>query len=137
MEAELHNLVPSVGELNADRSNLPYGEVPGEPRAYGDCDFEVADGLVEPAIGVRGDLARIYLAMDLWYDIGLTPEERAQFEAWSAADRPDMWEAERDRRIEIVEGAGNPFVLEAMRPRGGRVIADRPGLLGRTTVQTD
>jgi deoxyribonuclease-1 len=25
MEAELHNLVPSVGELNEDRSNLPYG----------------------------------------------------------------------------------------------------------------
>jgi endonuclease I len=48
--------------------------------------------------------------MDLWYDLGLTPEERAQFEAWSAADPPDMWEAERDRRIEAVEGAGNPFV---------------------------
>ncbi len=118
MEAELHNLVPSVGELNADRSNLPYGEVSGEPRAYGDCDFEVAHGLVEPAIGVRGDLARIYLAMDLWYDIGLTPEERAQFEAWSAADRPDMWEAERDARIEMVEGAGNPFVPPSNPPGG-------------------
>ncbi len=110
--------MPSVGELNADRSNLSYGDVPGEPRAYGACDFEVAHGLVEPAIGVRGDLARIYLAMDLWYDIGLTPEERTQFEAWSAADRPDMWEAERDGRIKAVESAGNPFVLEAMRSHG-------------------
>jgi deoxyribonuclease-1 len=81
MEAELHNLVPSVGELNAARSNLPYGEVPGEPRGYGACDFEVAGGVVEPAIEVRGDLARVYLAMDLWYDIGLTPQKRAQLEA--------------------------------------------------------
>jgi deoxyribonuclease-1 len=110
MEAELHNLVPSVGELNADRSSLPYGDVPGEPRAYGDCDFEVADGMVEPASGVRGDLARIYLAMDLWYDIGLTSEERAQFEAWSEADPPDMWEDERNERIQAVEGVGNSFV---------------------------
>jgi deoxyribonuclease-1 len=117
MEAEIHNLVPSVGELNADRSNLPYGDVPGEPRAYGDCDFEVADGVVEPAIGLRGDLARIYLAMDLWYDIGPAREERAQFEAWSKADPPDLWEVERDARIGAVEGAGNPFVLEAMRPQ--------------------
>jgi deoxyribonuclease-1 len=69
----LHNLVPSVGELNADRSSLPYGDVPGEPRAYGACDFEVAGGVAEPAAVLRGDLARIYLAMDLWYGIGPTP----------------------------------------------------------------
>ena len=88
MEAELHNLVPAVGELNADRSDLPYGEVPGEPRAYGACDFEVVDGVVEPAIRTRGELTRIYLAMDLWYDIGLTPEGAGSVCDVSAADPP-------------------------------------------------
>jgi endonuclease I len=37
----------------------------------------------------------------------------AQFEAWSEADPPDMWEADRDARIEAVEGEKNPFVVEA------------------------
>lgn len=36
MEADLHNLTPAVGELNGDRSNLPYGIVKGEPREYGE-----------------------------------------------------------------------------------------------------
>ncbi|HPY42666.1 MAG TPA: endonuclease, partial [Thiolinea sp.] len=35
MEADLHNLVPAIGELNGDRNNFPYGVVSGEPRAYG------------------------------------------------------------------------------------------------------
>lgn len=38
MEADLHNLAPSVGELNGDRSALPYGLMAGEPRKYGRCD---------------------------------------------------------------------------------------------------
>ena len=41
MEADLHNLRPTIGELNADRSNLPFGSVPMEPREYGMCDFEI------------------------------------------------------------------------------------------------
>ncbi|MDO6469820.1 endonuclease [Neptunomonas phycophila] len=41
MVTDLHNLVPSVGELNGDRSNFRFGMIPNEPRAYGQCDFEV------------------------------------------------------------------------------------------------
>lgn len=41
MVGDLRNLVPVVGELNADRSARPYGEVEGEPREFGACDFEV------------------------------------------------------------------------------------------------
>ena len=37
---DLVNLVPAIGELNADRSNLLYGEIIGEARKYGRCDFE-------------------------------------------------------------------------------------------------
>jgi deoxyribonuclease-1 len=41
IEADLHNLTPSIGEINGDRSDLPYGIVEGEPREYGQCDFEI------------------------------------------------------------------------------------------------
>ncbi len=35
MEADLQNLRPAVGELNAHRSDSPYGEIGGEPRECG------------------------------------------------------------------------------------------------------
>ncbi len=30
MEADLHNLVPAVGEINGDRSNYRFGMISGE-----------------------------------------------------------------------------------------------------------
>ena len=47
-----HNLFPAGGEVNGDRSNHAYGNVAGEPRAYGACDFEVGPG-AESRAGVR------------------------------------------------------------------------------------
>lgn len=35
MEHDLHNLVPAVGELQADRSDFDFGELEGETRMYG------------------------------------------------------------------------------------------------------
>lgn len=115
MEADLQNLVPSVGELNADRSDRPYGDAEGEPRAYGDCDFEVdfeAD-VAEPAESLRGDVARSYLYLSGVYGadaLPLSDAELAKFWAWHAEDPPDDWERERNRRITGIQGVGNPLV---------------------------
>jgi len=107
MEADLHNLVPAVGELNGDRSNLPYGEVQGEPRAYGKCDFEVDFVLdvVEPVASLRGNIARVYLYMHKAYPGGLplTGQQLATFRAWSKADPVDAWEHTRWTRVEAVQ----------------------------------
>ena len=45
MVSDLQNLVPSVGELNGVRANLPFGEVPGERREFGACDAPGVRGL--------------------------------------------------------------------------------------------
>ena len=57
------NLTPAIVEVNADRSNLPYSEIIGEKRVYGQCDFEYdsVNKVVEPSEEVRGDIARIQL----------------------------------------------------------------------------
>ena len=39
MEADLHNLVPAIGEINGDRSNFTFEHIDGEERVYGACDF--------------------------------------------------------------------------------------------------
>jgi deoxyribonuclease-1 len=35
MEGDMHNLVPAIGELNADRSNYRFSMLEGEKRRYG------------------------------------------------------------------------------------------------------
>ena len=36
-EADLHNLVPAIGEVNGDRSNYDFGWLPQKPSQYGAC----------------------------------------------------------------------------------------------------
>lgn len=99
-EADLHNLFPAAGELNGDRKDKPYGDIPGEERRYGVCDFEVSANAAEPREEVRGELARAILFMDRTYGPFLTDELRQRYQAWSDGDPPDDWELERERRIE-------------------------------------
>lgn len=112
IEADLHNLTPAVGELNGDRSNTPYGIVPGEPRLYGACDFEVSGKpkVTEPPDNVRGEAARIWLYMSDTYSIELTAAQRAMFEEWSKDDPVDSWERLRNERIDAAQGNVNPYV---------------------------
>ena len=58
MQADMYNLVPSVGELNGDRSNYSYGIIDGEARLYGECDFEVSGKKAEPKEDIRGDIRK-------------------------------------------------------------------------------
>jgi len=114
MEADLQNLVPAVGELNGDRSNFEFGEIPGEARIYGACDFEVdlSGRLAEPAESLRGEIARTYLYMHEAYPGGLPlrADERKRFEAWSIQDPPTPFERTRNHRISALQGGGNWFV---------------------------
>ena len=128
MEADLHNLVPELGELNAARSNFDFDEIEGEARDFGACDFEV-DGArkkVEVDPRLRGDIARAYLYMAERYGVVLEPLEKQRFLRWHRDDPPDAWERERNRRIRALQGTGNPYVerdAPRLSPRGGRAAA--------------
>ncbi len=107
--SDLYNLFPSVGEVNGARSNSVYGELPGEAREFGDCDFEVGSGVAEPAPALRGDVARAWLYMADTYGVDIGPH-RSMLEAWHREDPPDDWERERSRRIRAIQGRGNPWI---------------------------
>jgi deoxyribonuclease-1 len=109
---DLHNLTPSVGQVNGDRSNFRYGVIEGEERVYGACDFEVSKELklAEPQECQRGNLARVWLYMNWKHGVKISAEEKATFLAWSIADPVSSWEKERDKRIKGVQGNSNPFV---------------------------
>lgn len=111
-----NNLFPSVGEVNLDRFNHPYGEVPGEPRAYGECDAEVIEltgggKLFEPAEGkVRGTVARAMLYMAQVYGVNVELP-MSEVWKWHVNNPPEDWEMKRARLIAERTGLRNEWIL--------------------------
>lgn len=112
MEADMHNLVPAVGEVNGDRSNYSFAQIPGEIRNYGACDVEVAFKArkVEPADYIRGDIARTYFYMSDRYGLNISQKQTQLFNSWAKSDPVDEWERERNLKIAKVQGNLNPYV---------------------------
>lgn len=107
---DLHNLVPSIGQVNALRSHDRYGELAGEPRAFGACTIEDSKGVFEPADEQRGDTARIWFYMNWKHGVQIPEEEMRMFVRWHQQDPVSDWELERDQRIKAIQGNGNPWV---------------------------
>ena len=105
MEADMHNLVPAIGELNADRSNFRYGADKPKVGMYGECKFEVDFDANRAYVRdeIKGDIARAYLYMSKTYNINLSDQERKLMEAWNKQDPIDEWEIEKNKRIENIK----------------------------------
>lgn len=112
MEADMYNLYPAVGELNADRNNFRYGIIYGEERKYGACDFEVKDKVAEPKEDIRGDIARTYFYMEDTYGVRISDKQRKLFQVWDNQDPVSEWERIRADRIEAIQGNKNKFITK-------------------------
>ena len=110
MECDLMNLRPVIAALERERGDAAFGEVEGEPREFGRCDFEVKGEVAEPDASDRGEIARTYLYYEKVWDLKLSSEERERYERWNAEDPPDAWERERARRIAEIQGVANPAI---------------------------
>lgn len=118
MEADMHNLVPAIGELNGDRSNLPYAMVNGEPRAYGakvNMEIDFKTRTAEPPDNVYGDIARIHFYMRDRYKLVLSSQQLQLFTAWNNLDPVDAWEQKRNELIRQAQGNDNPYVTHYQR----------------------
>lgn len=117
MQADMHNLVPAIGEINGLRSNYSFAMISGEKREFGACDMEIEDGKAEPKPDIRGDIARIYFYMNSVYPgRGIISDKNVKlFEAWSKEDPVSAWECTRNQRIKAVQGNDNPFVSQYCR----------------------
>jgi len=112
MSVDLHNIVPAVLSINQSKANYPTGIVRGEPREFGQCNFEVGDipSRYEPAISIRGDVARTWLYMDDTYGMALSASYRTLLERWAEQDPVDGWELERAKRVTALQGRFNPYI---------------------------
>ena len=113
MQADLHNLVPAVGELNADRSNFRFSQIEGERRWYGkDVDFEVdfKRRVVEPRDEIKGNIARTYFYFEKTYGMKISQKDKKILEVWNRLDPVDKWESQRNKLIEKIQGNKNEFI---------------------------
>lgn len=117
-EGDLNNLVPAVGEVNADRSNLSYGAWAKQPtRIYGQCGTVVdfAGKRVQPRAEVRGRAARITLYMHQRYGLNMSRQDRQLMCAWARQYPVDGWETRRNSRVISLQGEGNYLVSQPER----------------------
>lgn len=107
---DLHTLVPAIGQVNPVRLNDRFGEIESEARGFGSCAIEDGKGLFEPSDSERGDVARIWLYMMCRLEVVIPDDELRMFMRWQENDPLSEWERECDRRIQTIQGNGNPFV---------------------------
>lgn len=115
-EADLHNLVPVVGEVNGDRSNFRFAMLSTPKREqdwqYGACRFVVdfPGRKAMPPEYTRGTIARTYLYMSERYAINLSSSERKLFNAWHKQYPVNAWERWRNQKNACAQGNANPYV---------------------------
>ncbi|MBB1322952.1 endonuclease [Shewanella sp. SR43-8] len=120
MEADLHNLVPAVGEVNGDRSNFRFSDWGGKADQYGQCEMIVdfKGRKVQPPKDARGPIARTYLYMQQTYGLQISSSQQKLFNAWNKMQPVSTTECQRDSLIAANQGNHNDFVFKQCQNNG-------------------
>lgn len=112
MQADMHNLFPAVGELNADRKNFRFDFEVGKSGQYGQCQFNVDFKARRAKVKeeLRGVIARDYLYFNKQYGMKLSKQELQKYEAWNRQYPPSEWEKERNKKVAKQQGNLNEFI---------------------------
>lgn len=104
---DLVNLIPAVGQINADRSNKPYVEkASNKVKTYASCDIEIGSRGMVPPKSKQGDLARVAFYMSRSYGVTYSKRQLKLFNEWDLADPISMEEIEHNKRVIQVQGFG-------------------------------
>lgn len=113
MQADMYNLYPAIGAVNAMRSNFNYAMLAGEQPTFGTCDMKISGNKAEPPARARGQIARTYFYMqDAYPRYKMSRQQEQLMGAWDKMYPVDQWECTRAKRIEAVQGNENRFVKE-------------------------
>ena len=84
MEADINNLAPAIGEINADRSNYRFGMITGKANQYGRCQVKVdfKQRVVEPPFYARKRIADAYFYMQKTYGLKISDKQQKLFTVW-------------------------------------------------------
>ena len=119
MQADLYNLYPAIGAVNAIRSNFNYQMLPDTAATFGTCPMKVANRRAEPPEYTRGPIARSTLYMAGAMLTFINSQSAASADGSLEQDvSADQWECTRAQRIQKIQKNENRFVTEACRKAG-------------------
>jgi len=111
MQADMYNLYPAIGAVNAMRSNYNFAMLPGAPNTFGACGMKIEGNRVEPPEHARGAIARTVKYMAWAYPrFHVSRQQEQLMDAWDRMHPVDQWECTRAKRIEGLQGNENPMV---------------------------
>ncbi len=114
MQADMYNLYPSIGAVNATRANYNFALLTNESSDFGSCQVKVHNKKVEVPPHARGSVARAYLYMDMQYkSYSMSKSQKKLMQAWNILYPVEKNECTRTKRIEEIQKNENIFVKEA------------------------
>ena len=111
MQADMYNLYPAIGAVNALRSNYNFTMLPASKSDFGSCGMKIDDRKAEPPERARGQIARTYLYMeDAYKRYSMSKAQRQLMEAWDKMYPVTIWECARAKTIFKLQKNNNEIV---------------------------
>ena len=114
MQADMYNLVPAIGAVNALRSNYNFTELSADtPAMFGTCEMKIDGKKVEPPHDTKGMIARTYFYMESAYPrFRINKSMKQMMHVWDKQNPVTPWECERARRIAKIQKNINKIVSD-------------------------
>ena len=113
MQADLYNLFPAIGSVNAYRSNFNFVMMPSQKSDFDACDMRIDNKKAQPPKRARGQIARTYLYMeDAYQRFKMSHAQRKLMMAWDKQYPVSRWECQRNNRIAGVQKSVNRIMLK-------------------------
>ena len=114
MQADMYNLYPAIGAVNALRQNYNFTQFQEDTvNSFGSCEMKIQDKKAEPPARARGIIARAYLYFeDAYSRYKMSDTQRKLMTAWDKLYPVENWECTRTCRIEKIQGNQNNIVRQ-------------------------
>lgn len=119
MQADMYNLYPAIGAVNASRSNYNFTMFGAMGNSFGSCEMKIRDRKAQPPSGSRGAIARTYLYMDQTYSqYKMSRQQRQLMNAWNKTYPVNAWECKRAGRIKKLQKNDNSILQQSCQVAG-------------------
>lgn len=119
MQADMYNLYPAIGAVNAARSNYNFVMQEKLENSFGNCAMKIADKKVQPPQSARGRIARAYIYMQENYDsYKMSRQQEQLMHAWNRQYPVTRWECQRGERIADLQGNDNQLLMQSCAAAG-------------------
>ena len=119
MQADMYNLYPAIGSVNASRSNYNFTVLNDAENSFGSCAMKIENRKAEPPVESRGAIARSYLYMESTYDsYKMSRQQRQLMNAWHKTYPVQSWECQRAALIQKIQGNVNSVLQESCQAAG-------------------